>query len=352
LHDETIREIWMREETMTEQAVRTTEGGARARLPEMVLAAVALVWGGTFLLTQAMLRETGPFSVLAIRFTIAALALAALFPRRMRGLTAAEARAGAVIGAVTFASYALQTVGLETIASSRSAFITSMYVPLVPLLQLALMRHSPRAAAWVGIAISFAGLLMLSHGGGAGTAFGAGEWLTLGGAVGAALQIVLLSRWAAGAEPMRLAAVQIAAVAVLSLAAMPLAGEGWPPPTAGIWIPGLALGLVGTAFALAAMSWAQRTVSATSATVIYATEPVWGGVAGALAGEAMTGATVGGSALIVVGVVVSEIRWRRGGAAREAVVAERAEETERDGSPHVSIGRREMQGEREVEAAA
>lgn len=292
-------------------AVRGDAGtAARTRLPEAVLAAVALVWGGTFLLTQVMLRETGPFAVLAIRFAVAALALAVVFRGRLRGMTAGEMRGGAVIGVVTFASYALQTMGLEHIASSRSAFITSMYVPMVPLLQLALVRHAPRAAAWVGIAISFAGLLLLSHGG-AGASFGAGEWMTLGGAVAAALQIVFTSRWAPGAEPMRLALAQIGTVAVLSVAAMPLTGEGMPPATWGVWGPGLALGLVGTAFALAAMTWAQKTVSATSATVIYATEPVWGGVAGALAGEAMTGATVGGSALIVAGVIVSELRWTR-----------------------------------------
>ena len=110
---------------------------------------------------------------------------------------------------------------------------------------------------------------------------------------------------------MRLAAAQIGTVALLSLAAVPLAGEGMPTATWGVWGPGIALGLMGTAFALGAMSWAQKTVSATSATVIYATEPVWGGVAGALAGEAMTGATVGGSALIVAGVLVSELRWPR-----------------------------------------
>jgi drug/metabolite transporter (DMT)-like permease len=278
--------------------------------PELVLVLVTFVWGSTFFVTQVMLRDTGPFAILAVRFTVGAAALALMFRRRLSGLTRGEVRTGAVIGVVTFASYALQTAGLQHVTSSRSAFITSMYVPVVPLLQLVLLRQMPRWAAWLGISVSFAGLLMLSAGQGAAVAMGTGEWLTLAGAVMAALQIVLLSRWAAAADPMRLALVQLCTVAAAAMLAMPLEGEGLPPLTAGVVGGGLGLGLLGTAFALGAMTWAQQTVAATRATVIYSMEPVWGGVIGALAGEAMTRSTVGGSVLIVAGVLISELRWR------------------------------------------
>jgi drug/metabolite transporter (DMT)-like permease len=211
----------------------------------------------------------------------------------------------------TFAAYALQTAGLQHIPSSRSAFLVAMYVPVVPLLQLALLRRAPRASAWAGIALSFAGLVMLSAGEGLTPALGRGDWLTLGGALASALQIVLVSRWAPGADPIRLALVQLAAVALLSLLALPVSGEGMPALTPLVVWAGIALGLFATAFVMAAMNWAQQTVPATRATVIYAMEPVWGGVVGALAGEVMTRGTVGGSALIVLGVLVSELAWPR-----------------------------------------
>lgn len=285
--------------------------GLRGRLPELVLVLVTLVWGGTFLLSQVALRETGPFGLLAVRFSVAAAALSLLFFRRVRGLTRAELRTGAAIGVVTFAAYALQTAGLQHIPSSRSAFLVAMYVPVVPLLQLALLRRAPRASAWAGIALSFAGLVMLSAGEGLTPALGRGDWLTLGGALASALQIVLVSRWAPGTDPIRLALVQLAAVAVLSLLALPVSGEGMPALTPLVVWAGIALGLFATAFVMAAMNWAQQTVPATRATVIYAMEPVWGGAVGALAGEVMTRGTVGGSALIVLGVLVSELAWPR-----------------------------------------
>ena len=61
------------------------------------------------------------------------------------------------------------------------------------------------------------------------------------------------------------------------------------------------------------MNWAQRSVSPTRATLIYAGEPVWAGVVGRIAGERLPGLALLGGALIVLGVVVSELdlRWRR-----------------------------------------
>ncbi len=70
------------------------------------------------------------------------------------------------------------------------------------------------------------------------------------------------------------------------------------------------------------MNWAQRSVSPTRATVIYAGEPVWAGIVGRLAGERLPGVALLGGALIVIGVVVSELRVRRKGKAAVATEAD------------------------------
>ncbi|MEX2570581.1 MAG: DMT family transporter [Gemmatimonadota bacterium] len=280
----------------------------RRSVRELVLVVVTVVWGATFLVTQIGLGDAGPFGLVAARFGIGAITLFVLFRHRMRGLQRSDYHAGLVIGVATFASYAFQTMGLLHIASSRSAFITALYVPAVPILQLVLLGRAPRISAWLGISVSFLGLLILSSGEGLGTRFGLGEALTLGGAVTAALQIVLISRYAPGADPMRIGFTQLAVVALCALVAMPIAGESIPEPTPALLIAVTSLGVLGTAFALGAMNWAQQTVSATRATVIYALEPVWGGLFGALAGELITTSTLIGSGFIVLGVLISSLR--------------------------------------------
>ncbi|CAM5180711.1 hypothetical protein OURE66S_02594 [Oligella ureolytica] len=52
-------------------------------------------------------------------------------------------------------------------------------------------------------------------------------------------------------------------------------------------------------------------VSATRATLIYAGEPVWGGVIGRLYGERLPALAFVGAALIVLGVIVSEVRFKK-----------------------------------------
>ena len=137
--------------------------GARpSRLPDLVLLLITVVWGGTFLAVQTALQWAGPFGFVALRFGVAGALALLLSWRQLRGLTRAELRAGVLMGAVLCGSYGLQTMGLGLIASSKSAFLTALYVPLVPLIMLLLFRRPPPLAAWLGIAVAFGGLVLLS----------------------------------------------------------------------------------------------------------------------------------------------------------------------------------------------
>ncbi|CAB5516584.1 hypothetical protein LMG26857_05662 [Achromobacter anxifer] len=59
------------------------------------------------------------------------------------------------------------------------------------------------------------------------------------------------------------------------------------------------------------MNWAQKSVSPTRATVIYAGEPVWGGIVGRLAGDRLPALALVGAGLIVAGVLASEAKFAR-----------------------------------------
>jgi drug/metabolite transporter (DMT)-like permease len=87
-------------------------------------------------------------------------------------------------------------------------------------------------------------------------------------------------------------------------------GESIPALSTPLILSALGLGAA-SALIQVTMNWAQRSVSPTRATVIYAGEPVWAGVVGRLAGERLPAAALLGAALIVCGVIVSELRIRR-----------------------------------------
>jgi drug/metabolite transporter (DMT)-like permease len=272
----------------------------------MVLIAITAMWGGTFLAVQTALQWASPYGFVALRFGAAGLIALAWSHRLLKHLTRAELRAGITVGTVLFFSYTLQTRGLALIPSSKSAFLTALYVPLVPLFQWALFRRRPPLSAWFGIAVAFCGLMLLSDPRGLSFSFGPGEWLTVAGAAAIALEICTLGRFAGQCEPRRVAVVQLLTVTVLSTLAMGIRGEALPHFTPGLGALVLILG-ASTALIQIAMNWAQKSVPATRATVIYAMEPVWGGLVGWCAGEHLTALSLTGAALIVLSVLISEL---------------------------------------------
>src|SRR5262249_61463721 len=108
----------------------------------------------------------------------------------------------------------------------------------------------------------------------------------------------------------RVAAIDLAIVAVAGFAAMPFAGEAIPPLTPTILACGIGLGIA-SAFIQLAMNWAQRTVSPTRATLIYSSEPVFAGALGRVAGERLGATGWVGAALILAGVIGSALKPRR-----------------------------------------
>lgn len=131
-----------------------------------------------------------------MRFATAALAVALLSLRSLHKPTWLEVKAGVAIGIAIALGYSLQTQGLQFIPSSKSAFITAMYVPLVPLLQWLCLGRMPGLMPCVGIVLAFIGLIFLAGPGGNLLALGEGEWITLAGAVAIAAEIILISAWA------------------------------------------------------------------------------------------------------------------------------------------------------------
>lgn len=274
---------------------------------EAALVGITMIWGTTFLAVHSLLGQTGPLMLTGMRFGFAALALMLVFAPMLKGITRRELTAGAIVGVAIFFGYTLQAKGMETIPSSKSAFITALYVPLVPLLQWAVMRRRPHAMAWVGIGLAFAGLVLLAGPDGASLGLGEGEVLTLIATLAIAAEILLVSAFAGTVDVRRVSIVQLGVASLLCFAAMPVVGEAIP---AFSWTVVLAAFALGAASALiqVTMNWAQKRVSPTRATVIYAGEPVWAGIVGRLAGERMPALAILGAALIVLGVVVSELR--------------------------------------------
>ena len=277
---------------------------------ESLLILITMFWGGTFLAVQYAVTLSDPFFFVGLRFAMAACAVALLSLRTLRGLTLVELKAGVAIGVAIAMGYSLQTWGLQSISSSKSAFITAMYVPLVPLLQWLCLGRLPGVMSCIGIVLAFTGLILLAGPGDNLLALGEGELITLVGALAIAAEIILISAWAGKVDVRRVTVVQLATASLVAFIAMVPAGESVPPLSPSLLMVGAGLGIF-SAIIQVVMNWAQRSVSPTRATVIYTGEPVWAGIFGRIAGERLPALALLGGACIILGVLVSELKLKK-----------------------------------------
>ena len=135
--------------------------------------------------------------------------------------------------------------------------------------------------------------------------------LTLICAIVIALEIILIGYFAGKVNLRRVTVVQLAVASILSFASMPMVGEHKIPEFSwALLLIAVALGLA-SALIQFVMNWAQRMVDPTRAAIIYAGEPVWAGLFGRIAGERLPLLALLGGLMVVLGVLVSELKWNK-----------------------------------------
>jgi drug/metabolite transporter (DMT)-like permease len=274
----------------------------RKWLAVVAVFATAAAWGASFTLVKDLVARMAPEPFIFWRFTIAGTIL--LFAAR-RHLTRALLVPGLVLGLFVFAGYLAQTHGLRFISASRSAFLTGLYVVMVPFFQWR-SAGRPRVHVWIASVLAVIGTTVLI-GAGFDAAPTFGDLLTLFCAVIFAMHVVYSARWSTSESSAALAGVQVLFV---GLAAGPLVFFARPTPwDARLIAIILVTAVVTTAIAFAALMWAQAQVSATEAAVILSFEPVAAAItAYAFEGEPLTGSFAIGAAMILAAMVLSQMR--------------------------------------------
>ncbi|HJS66346.1 MAG TPA: DMT family transporter [Nitrospiraceae bacterium] len=269
-------------------------------MPRLALLLTTLIWGATFPATKAVLEQIPPLSFLFLRFLLGAVLVGGgfLLWRLRLHREPAVLRASAIATCWLFLGYVLQTVGLRYTAASNSAFITALYVVIVPLI---LRRFDRRV--WVATGIATVGLWLLVKPSASGNL---GDVLTLGCAVSFAAHIACLERFTREVDAPSLFAWQMVASVVLLFPAMLIEQapvQAFAPTMLLLVGLGVTGGLATGAFAV--QMWVQRIVPAQQVALIFASEPAYAAwLSWYFLGETMDTQGWIGSGLILLAVVV------------------------------------------------
>ncbi|KUO19090.1 DMT family transporter [Streptomyces dysideae] len=274
------------------------------RRTDAVLLLVALVWGSSYLSAQTATAALPVVLVLFARYALSALACVGLVSvrRGARRFSRDELRAGLPLGLTQAAVLVVETYGVAHTSAANAALIISLTIVLTPLLDRGGRGPLPVSFfAAAGVCVLAVCLLM------AGNGFQAprlGDLLMLGAALVRAVHVVLVGRLTAGRaiRPLQLTTVQTLVGTALFL---PVTAHDLPtlaradPAT---WTQLLYLALFCSVFAFLAQTWAVQRSSASRASLLLGSEPVWAVAVGiALGGEHLTPLTGLGAALMVAG---------------------------------------------------
>ena len=145
----------------------------------------AAIWGFAFVVVKDSLDYIGSFYMVAIRFSIAAVGMGLIFFKKIRLIDKKHLLMGAITGFFLFFAYIVQTVGCFYTTAGKNAFLTTVYVILIPIISWPLYKRRPAVFVFIAAAMSMTGIGLLALGGndfsgsGAGSGFNRGDVLTL-----------------------------------------------------------------------------------------------------------------------------------------------------------------------------
>ncbi len=290
-----------------------------SRLWDLGLLFVAIVWGCTFVPVQRALHSGDVFSFLFWRFLaasiftyLACLRFGVKFDRGTIGR-------GVFCGLMLFCDFSCQTIALDYALSSTVAFILGLNVVIVPFLMLAFFGKKVGASAFGGAIVALLGLYFLSGASGA-VGFGIGERLTLISAFAYALHIVFTGVCARKSNLYGFVIVQFICVCVCALIAavfvphaefegeIKVLGNLIFSPNFDFVFALVLTSIFATVAAFVIQTMAQnRGVSEIKTVLIFALEPVSAGVMGYAFGEKLSALQILGAALILAGILLSEL---------------------------------------------
>jgi len=276
--------------------------------------AVYIIWGSTYLgLRFALEGGFTPFLMGGIRFLIAGLAL--YWWARRQGAarpTALEWRNASILGGLMLVG----GVGLVTIAEDNGvgSGVAATAIAAMPLWVALLgigFGHRPRRLEWLGLLVGFGGVLMLSFEGDFATST-LGLVLIVVAPISWALGSILSGRLVLPKGAMGTAAQMLTGGMLLTMGGFIRGEQITEMPTAGAW---LALGYLivfGSIWAFAAYMYLLANVRPALATSYAYVNPGVAVLLGVTLGaETISGWTLGGLPVILLGVAIVGLAQRR-----------------------------------------
>ncbi len=286
-----------------------------------MLAFTALIWGTTFVFQTTGMKDVGAMGFQFYRFLAGAIALLplAIIEYRRHGFflskDASDQRLsntqlfwGAIgLGVLMFTGSALQQISLHTASVANVAYLTTLYVPLVPVFGLLLFGIHLPWSRWLAVAVFMIGSWLMT--GADFSTITPGDWIVLLGAVFWAFHIMLVGALVVRREiPFQLAFLQTFITAILSLIVFVMIDTIDLSLAKAVLPDILFAGVLSIALGFTLQLIAQKNCSSSAAAIILSLEGMFAAFAGwILLEQSMTVMAIIGAIIIMIAVLLVEL---------------------------------------------
>ena len=289
------------------QKITGMSDGAKSGAAKVILFLSTIIWGSSFFVLKDTLDEVPPYFLLSFRFLVAAVLLGLICFRKWKLFNRTYLWQGVLTGVFLAFAYIFQTLGLQHTTPGTSAFLTTVYCVLVPLIGWAVTRKRPTLLNIAAAVVAVAGIGLVCLDGGIGFTL-EGEGYTLICGVFFALQIVAVDKFGAKLDTLLFTTVQFFTAFVIC-AVFFLAKESFPSSLSQGSVGSLVyVSVMATCLCFVMMNVGIKYASSVAASLILSLEGVFGVAFSMLFYHERLTLQVGmGFAVIFLAILMSEV---------------------------------------------
>lgn len=275
---------------------------------DIMLVWVTFFWGATYALTKIAVEMFSPMNLIALRFSIAFLAMLPVFWKRLVRADRKTVRYSAILSVVLFLVFTSMTYGVKYTSASNAAFLAGLTVIFIAVGSFLFLGKKLNKKTWVCVLLSLLGVCLLTITPELRFNMGVGDFLSLMVSVLYAVYVLLLDKYTQEVDSIVLGVLQLGFVGVIATG-MSMATEHFllPRDAKSLWII-FVLSILCTAFAYVVQTVAQKYTSPTHTGIILSLEIVFSGIfAYFLVGEVLRPINYVGAVLLMIAVILMEI---------------------------------------------
>lgn len=274
-----------------------------------ILLIVTMFWGSSYLFMRMGLDTIQEYNLIALRFGIAFLLAAAIFPHHLRQLDWKTVRYAFILGLILLFVFIFIMSGIKLTSTSNAAFLVSLTVIFVPILSSLVLKKRPSTQLLLGVSLALigVGLLTLNHQ----LTINVGDGLCIAGALMYATHIIVTEKLTKNVDSLTLGIAQLGFTGVLGLFLAFYLEIPRFPATQLEWFSVLALSILCSAIGFIGQTVAQKHTTSTNTGLIFALEPVFAALLSFLVfGETLSIQGMIGAILILFGVIYPQLANR------------------------------------------